>query len=403
MFDLMAEGITTGIDALVDYLKAHGESDSSALASAMGVSETVIEEWAGILEKAGIVQITYKAAKMYVSPIAVSKEHVEELQHAVEIKKSTLESDIMAQQRLLGDLSSRLDALNKFVANADATFKNRSKTAQADLAKIDKLQSEISKHYSEIKSKKDYIDKASQTIGKESGALIDRSSRIKEFDTGIEAVNKSLEDAKSKVRLAESMINELPKKFDAVVNENRRMLKELMKSALDELNSTSEALDAQRKLLEENARLIENYKREADKVVREEERHREALIDSFAKARQEAEQLYLLAEKKMNDANKLLSEMKAGFGELASIHENIEKIRNEINELSKERESLMDDFKKLSEENSAIKALSPSDAVKRSVQIETLSKKFAETSSRVAKLNKKVNDTEDKTSNIVNK
>ncbi|MGC8586835.1 MAG: hypothetical protein ACP5K9_00905 [Candidatus Micrarchaeia archaeon] len=399
----MAEGITTGIDALVEYIKTHGESDSATLASAMNVSETVIEEWAGILEKAGIVQITYKAAKMYVSPVEVSREHVEELQHSVEVKKSTLESDIMAQNRLLGDISSRLDALNKFIADADALFKSRSKTAHADLDEIDKLQSEISKHYNEIKSKKDYIDKASQTIGKESGALIERSNRIRDFDIGIEAANKSIEDAKSKVMLAESMIKELPKKFDAMVNENRKMLNEIMESAMHELNNVNEALDAQKKMLEESVKAVENYKRDAERIARDEERHREALVDSFAKAKSEASQLYLLSEKKFNDANKLLLEMKSSFGELASMHESIEKIKNEIAELSKEKELLAAELKKLSDENSAIRALGPYDAAKKRAQIETLSKRFTSISSRTAKLKKNIDKTDEEAKNIANK
>ncbi len=64
------QSITTSIDDLVKYLNEHGETESSALAGTLGVSEAVIEAWAGALEKAKMTKVIYKRGRMYLAPVA---------------------------------------------------------------------------------------------------------------------------------------------------------------------------------------------------------------------------------------------------------------------------------------------------------------------------------------------
>jgi hypothetical protein len=63
------QNINTSIDDLVRYLKEHGETESSELARMLNAQESMIEMWAGVLEKAKVTKITYKGGKMYVSLI----------------------------------------------------------------------------------------------------------------------------------------------------------------------------------------------------------------------------------------------------------------------------------------------------------------------------------------------
>ena len=51
------QDITTSIDDLVKYLTAHGETESSELAKALGVSENIIGKWTDVLEKAKVVKM----------------------------------------------------------------------------------------------------------------------------------------------------------------------------------------------------------------------------------------------------------------------------------------------------------------------------------------------------------
>lgn len=62
------QNVTTSIDDLVKYINEHGETDSFSLSQALGVSEAIIEVWAGALEKAKLMRVLYKRGKMYLAP-----------------------------------------------------------------------------------------------------------------------------------------------------------------------------------------------------------------------------------------------------------------------------------------------------------------------------------------------
>src|SRR5271157_3411176 len=101
--------ITTCIDDLVKYLNEHGESDANALANALNVSESIISTWADVLEKARIVKINYKLGKMFISPMAMTKEGVEVARKTVEVKKGVAETELVAQINMINQINTRLD------------------------------------------------------------------------------------------------------------------------------------------------------------------------------------------------------------------------------------------------------------------------------------------------------
>jgi hypothetical protein len=63
------EKITTPIESLIDYLYAHGETNSFVLAATFNVNEKVIGTWADALEAAQMIKVVYKFDQMFLAPI----------------------------------------------------------------------------------------------------------------------------------------------------------------------------------------------------------------------------------------------------------------------------------------------------------------------------------------------
>ncbi len=71
--------VDTSIEALVSYLKEHGETDSESLLKALNVDHELLNEWANALEAAKVVKIRYKFAKMFLAPVATQKDEEAEM------------------------------------------------------------------------------------------------------------------------------------------------------------------------------------------------------------------------------------------------------------------------------------------------------------------------------------
>ena len=57
---------TTKIDALYEYIKKHGKSDITTVASSIGVAPNIIEGWAKVLENGRLVKISYAVGNFHV-------------------------------------------------------------------------------------------------------------------------------------------------------------------------------------------------------------------------------------------------------------------------------------------------------------------------------------------------
>ena len=68
--------IETGVDKLVKLVKAKGRLSMEDAAVELGVSLTVIEEWADFLEEEGFIQIEYKFTKPFLVDRKLSKSEI---------------------------------------------------------------------------------------------------------------------------------------------------------------------------------------------------------------------------------------------------------------------------------------------------------------------------------------
>jgi len=70
--------IETGVDKLVKLVNEKGKVSSFDAAKELGVSNTVVMEWADFLEEEGIISIEYKFTKQFLVPRKLGKKEVQE-------------------------------------------------------------------------------------------------------------------------------------------------------------------------------------------------------------------------------------------------------------------------------------------------------------------------------------
>ncbi len=388
----MAEPVTTtSIDALVEYLKNHGETDSTTLAHALGVSDALIGEWANVLEKSNIVKISYRAAKMYVSPLAISKEGVSTLEHNVEIKKENIINEVNTQLNAINQLNERLDSLNKFVSGGEAIFKSKMGPLKRQLDDLHNVANEAEKRYEDIKRSKNEVDKIAETLNKEVMGLKERAESIEHFELSGGA-ERLLEDMNKKLKLMEAISEDTRKKSEEAINDYRKRINEVANEIKEEISALRENIIANEKILNEDKRTNEEYKRNALKLKHELETVSSKAMDVAEKRKQEIDRYYGLAEKSYDELISKLSELKKEIGDITTVDDTLRKVESTIEEANKKKESLAAELEKILNEAKAINALSKEEIVSNSKKVEELSKDISKTSSEVRSLDDKVSD-----------
>jgi chromosome segregation ATPase len=383
---------TTSIDALVEYLKDHGETDSAALAHALGVSDTLIGEWANVLEKSNIVKISYRAAKMYVAPLAISKEGVSILEHNIEIKKENIVNEVNTQLTAINQLNERLDSLNKFVAGGEEIFKRKLGPLKQQLDELHNVSKEAEKRYEDIKKSKNDVDKIAETLNKEISGLKERAEGIEHFELSSNEAERLLEDMNKRLKLMEAISDDTKKKSEEAINDYRKKIDEVANEIKEEIAALRENILTNERVLNDDKRINEEYKRNALKLKKELDTTSSNALDVAEKRKQEIDRYYGLAEKSYNDLTVKLSELKKEIGDITTVDDTLRKVKSTIDEANKKKEELANELNKILNEAKAINALAKEDIVSNDKKVEDLSKDVSKTSSEIRALDDKVSD-----------
>ncbi len=226
-----SKGKTT-IDTMLEFVSNNGKTDVNNISTVLGVSPSVIEGWAKILESGGLIIITNELGHMYVSPVKKGIGQNLAVSETISVQKSRVLQDVEFDITKMGELKTRLNDM----ANLDKTFEREvskrlpqfykslnqletvSKRSELLNRKMEELKSKADKEYKDAISKFDYENR-------ELKEAIDRS-----VDT--EKIRAMVEDAKR----FEEAINELK------VNKNRE-LEALRKDIDDQIKLMKKTLD----------------------------------------------------------------------------------------------------------------------------------------------------------------
>lgn len=380
--------ITTSIDSLMTYLSEHGKTESSELARALGVSESIIETWADVLEKAKITKITYKVGKMYVSIAPTAAGGLETAKATAEIKKGIAETEIQAQVVAIGQISAKIDEFKRYVTGAEATFKGKAGETKATLEEIDRLDAQVNGAYKKLREKKDYIDGMVESLGKSIQALEQKSGALGGVGAGGDA-KVLIEDIRGKLENAEAVIAGLDREFNRTVGESRKGFAELVEGMKKESGALRRQLFQQEKESEEYDSMAKAYGRESERIKRQVAGEREKMLDEISKTSYEVGKVYAVADGQIVALRKSLAEMKSQFGGFAELSDRINKTKGEIGGVEKRRDELA---KGLDELSAQLKAASAAGAAGRSLKMGEIEKKVDESEEELEDLDSDLKD-----------
>ncbi len=382
---------TTGIDGLVIYLKEHGESDTISLAEALKVDQTVIEEWAKILEKANIVKISYRMGKMYIAPLVAKPEQVQTLKEEIEVKKGTLESEINAQVITLDQISKKIDELSKVVNGGEEVFKKKSPTLKKSLDELNKLQKEAESKFKSVENIDNHINMIAKKMDEKLKGLQEHALHIEKITTDTSDSEKIIEDIKNKVTLAEKSIGILVQKFDETVKAQRNELNKLIESMKTEIKILSENADRQEEELRETDRMSAEYKKEVEEMRRALEKESTHILNEIAKSKEEVDSYYKLAKEKFDNFSKELDAASKSFGDLSQLDKKFIEIKDQLSSTKAEMDEILKELHKLDAELKAITSITEQNVASNSMKIGEIGDKISENASKVNALGNKVN------------
>lgn len=345
--------ITTSIDSLVKYLKEHGETDTTTLSRLLNVNEGTIVDWSDILEKAGMVKIAYKVGKMFLSPMggaAAAQPQVEKA--VVDIKKGTIENEILSQDEMLNNIRAKIEAYSRTVKNAESVFMEQSGKAKKALDKINIMEREANKYYNSINTKHDGVVKTIDMLDKEMASLETEADQIRQFNLDTSGARGVLEDISNKISVFNSNLKQMDSEFNRMVTEQKNQLKAIEASVKVEINVLKDAADAESKRIAEYDAALKEYKKKSEAQAIEMRKARTQILDEAIKTRDEVLGIYSAASAQFNSLNGSLNGMKDSWGLLAVFNDKLETIKHDIEECTKELDVLQ---KQLNEASTDLK------------------------------------------------
>ena len=328
--------ITTSIDSLVKYLEEHGETDTTTLVRVLSVNEGTVVDWADILEKAGMIKITYRVGKMFLAPTVApsGKQQAEIAKSITEVKKSSVRTEIEIQQTLLNEIRAKLAMYTKTVSDADAVFREEGKNARPTLEKIGNLEGEVNRLYNSLNAKKEGVNKVVEDLQKELSEMEKDTEQIKSYTFDSGNVKQMLDDVTKRVGSFNANIDDLNKAFEKIVGEHRKALREMQSGTISEINSLREAVSSENKKIAEYERLIANFKRKAEATHKKLGKTRTSLLDDANRTRDETMRLYNGAMAQMSSINKSIRSMKDSWGSLSTFNDRLTQVGKEVADLS---------------------------------------------------------------------
>ncbi len=357
------ENVVTGIDTLFKYVNERGETDIPALAGALGASEQTIQSWSTVLEKSGLVKITYKLGKMYVSPLTESirasevkagetttvvtaepvryeKLTAEEVDKLNQVKSSILNDSIVIQNRAADQLEPQIKALRNYISQMQKEFKDKSAEFKSYTAELNAFRAEANKSFESIGSSRQSLDKLVSELNIVPGTAQSQESIVNNLDTISKNTEALIEDIRSKASGMSGFTDEMIRQFEQKTSEERKKLIAFSESVKEEskrLDAFSQTAEQQLSTYKKEA---EAYKRSFEKYLSRASKDRETFIDRYTRAQSSIDALYGNASKKFNSLDLMLSNQAVELNKVGSVEQKLDEMRRGVDEIEKQKEQL---------------------------------------------------------------
>ncbi|MDE1865406.1 MAG: hypothetical protein KGH94_02070 [Candidatus Micrarchaeota archaeon] len=385
----------TSIDSLLELLKEKGKLDLTTISISLGVSPSIIEEWARVLENGKLVRISYEVGKMYLEARGETGEQARATSVRAEAQKSVLQNEMKVEKITLDKYSKNLEDLSTTVAGMDAIYKQKLPAIQRIFAELDTMSAPMSKKTRELdstmKSAEAYfaqldkkVDDLYSKINTLEGANIERTLRQKEETLKLALARA--DTAKATLVDIEDTKQALYGKISSDIDIQVREFKAALKTSIEQIYNDLKADAAQAITVDKEIRteLAETSKvsGEAMRLKKEVESSKNLLLnarksfkDQYVKTIEEVNQISGSVMQKYDKAQLDLNTLKASMGEVTSIHESIVKTKAELESVQKSISASREEVETIISAIRALDAEKNIDPGKKAKAVAELSKK----------------------------
>ena len=397
------EQITTSIDELLKYVTEHGDTESTVLIAALGISQKTLEEWADILEKANILKITYRVGKMFLSPVSQSKEAIDMAKRSAEMKELTIKEEIGTHINALDAMEKKIETFTRFVSGSERIFKNKAGDIKISLDRIDKLSDEANKNYKGLEEKKAFIDTIATKLEKELEELNKKSEEIGKLSATSETTAAINNDIRVKISAADAIINNLIAKYDETIKSQRKELTDIRDSVKEDIKNMTDSSKGMESQIDKYNKLLQEYKKDAANAKLNAEKESKKLLDDAAKMKGDVDRMISSADSEVKKLNSTLEAIKKEFGGLADINDKLNDIKKRLEESSKEKESIKKELLVLSKQLQALKSSSSKNRIKqedKEAKLDNMAAKSEEIGTKLRKHGDRMSNIEEDINNL---
>jgi chromosome segregation ATPase len=320
--------IETGVDKLVKLVNTSGKVSSNDAARELGVSNTVIMEWADFLEEEGIIKIEYKFTKPFLVARKLAKKDVQE-----KAKEFSGKRDVFVRKAEVSVIF--LEKESEKLKNLKEEFDKIKKELGLD---IDGVKNELEelKKYEQLKINLDKQIEEQKTSS---------TNKLQEMAMQMLRERKKYQDLLTEIKKEEEML-----KRDKVEANSLEESEKFIKDKVDSLREIIKKVEARAETEEEGIKVSEkNIQRlmlMAENAKTRIEKERGLVEPLVQKSREQTEKIKELQdivikkimskEKKLKGVKKASEKMESFFKKKMGLLNLIEKVNKDRNDLQKE-------------------------------------------------------------------
>ena len=320
--------IETGVDKLVKLVNTAGRVSSYDAAKELGVSNTIIMEWADFLEEEGIIKVEYKFTKQFLVTRKLGKKEVEE-----KAKEFSGKKDVFVRKAEVS--LSFLDRESEKLKGVKEEFEKIKKNLGFDLDDIKNELQELTK-YEQLKIDLD------KKIGEQKTSSIDK---IQEMITQISRERQKYNSILMELKKEENVLGKEKSEVKSI-EESEKLIKDRLKGLKNTIKNVENKVKAEEDSFHVSESNIQKLIAMADGIKAKVENEKGLIEPLVQKSENQAESIQQLQntiikkiedkEKKLKGTKKAAEKLKTFFKKKLGVLTLIDKVNEDRNNLETE-------------------------------------------------------------------
>lgn len=333
--------IKTSIDGLITYLNEHGETNTTVVATALGVGEATIIEWSNILEKANMIRIVHKSGRMFLSPLRLTGATTAEIKIAEDSDQLHVQADVASQIAVVNQISAKIDQFTRTVSAIDDLFKTKYKNVKPVLDKLNEIQNRIDEFEKKTSTKSKQIQDLSERMEKEFDSLQKYSVGLSGFSVDTNNARSVSDDINARIKAYDANSKAMSKEFDAIINKYRKSAAELHREAREKNDQLRQIVELEERQIREYEATAKDYRRDSEAIIRKLEQRKKAVLDDISKTKLEVGRLGTVGDKDLMELKSAVDELKKGLGDISGINDGIVAVRKDLEQATAQKNALL--------------------------------------------------------------